>query len=102
MILAITKTATDLERMGDEAQKIARMAKSIHERGALQPPPVGLGHAAELAISMLRRTLDAFARLACATAAEAIPDDPGIDADFASTLPPPSPSPTQDPPTIPT
>src|SRR5882672_2254607 len=65
MILAITKTVTDLERMGDEAQKIARMAKSIHERGALQPPPVGLGHASELAISMLRRTLDAFARLDC-------------------------------------
>src|SRR5258706_3768515 len=67
MILAITKTVTDLERIGDEAQKIARMAKSIHERGALQPPPVGLGHAAELAISMLRRTLDAFARLDCTT-----------------------------------
>src|SRR3989454_9803555 len=56
MILAITKTVTDLERMGDEAQKIARMAKSMHERGAVQPPPVELGHAAELAISMLRRT----------------------------------------------
>ena len=33
LILAITKTVTDLERIGDEAQKIARMAKSIHERG---------------------------------------------------------------------
>ena len=32
LILAITKTVTDLERIGDEAQKIARMAKSIHER----------------------------------------------------------------------
>src|SRR6266550_7602164 len=49
LILAIIKTVTDLERIGDEAQKIARMAKSIHERGAVQPPPVGLGHAAEIA-----------------------------------------------------
>ncbi len=58
MILAITKTVTDLERMGDEAQKIARMAKSIHERGPGQAPPlVEVRHAAELAISMLRRTL---------------------------------------------
>ena len=32
LILAIIKTVTDLERIGDEAQKIARMGKSIHER----------------------------------------------------------------------
>src|SRR5437763_94894 len=38
LILAITKTVTDLERVGDEAQKIARMAKSIHERGANPQP----------------------------------------------------------------
>jgi phosphate transport system protein len=86
MILAITKTVTDLERMGDEAQKIARMAKSIHERGAGALPPVELSHAAELAVSMLRRTLDAFARLDCATAAEVIRDDAGIDAEFRSIL----------------
>jgi len=86
MILAITKTVTDLERMGDEAQKIARMAKSIHERGPAPKPPVELSHASELAISMLRRTLDAFARLDCAMAAEVIRDDAGIDAEFGSIL----------------
>ena len=86
MILAITKAVTDLERMGDEAQKIARMAKSIHERGATHKTPVELGHASELAISMLRRTLDAFARLDCNTAAEVIRDDAGIDAEFGSIL----------------
>src|SRR3981189_1936814 len=63
MILAITKTVTDLERMGDEAQKIARMARSIHERGAGQlPHMLDVRHAAEVALSMLRRALDAFAR----------------------------------------
>src|SRR5678815_5718536 len=36
MIFAIMKTVTDLERIGDEAQKIARMAKNIHERGGTQ------------------------------------------------------------------
>ena len=51
-------------RIGDEAQKIARMAKNIHERGGAQAPPVvEVRHAAEAAISMLRRTLDCFARL---------------------------------------
>ena len=87
MIFAITKTVTDLERIGDEAQKIARMAKSIHERGPLQAPPVvEVRHAAELAIGMLRRALDAFARLDVEEAAEVIRADAGIDAEFRAIL----------------
>jgi phosphate transport system protein len=87
MILAITKTVTDLERMGDEAQKIARMARNIHERGAPQPPhSVDVRHAAEIALSMLRRALDAFARLDVATAADVIRDDAAIDSEFQSLL----------------
>jgi phosphate transport system protein len=88
MILAITKTVTDLERMGDEAQKIARMARSIHERGSTQAPPlsVDVRHAAEVALSMLRRALDAFARLDVAAAAEVIRDDAAIDSEFRSVL----------------
>jgi phosphate transport system protein len=87
MIFAITKTVTDLERIGDEAQKIARMAKNIHERGGTQAPPVvEVRHAAEAAISMLRRTLDAFARLDCDAATEVIRDDAGIDNEFRSIL----------------
>jgi phosphate transport system protein len=87
MIFAIMKTVTDLERIGDEAQKIARMAKNIHERGGAQVPPVvEVRHAAEAAISMLRRTLDAFARLDCDTAQEVIRDDAGIDSEFRAIL----------------
>jgi phosphate transport system protein len=87
MILAITKTVTDLERMGDEAQKIARMAKNIHERGGVQAPPlVEVRHAAEAAISMLRRTLDCFARLDCEAAEQVIRDDASIDNEFRAIL----------------
>ena len=87
MIFAITKTVTDLERMGDEAQKIARMAKSIHERGVPHAASlVEVRHASEQALSMLRRTLDAFARLDTATAEEVIRDDARIDAEFRSIL----------------
>jgi phosphate transport system protein len=87
MILAITKTVTDLERIGDEAQKIARMARSIHERGHAQPPQIlEVRHAADVALSMLRRALDAFARLDVAMAAEVIRDDAAIDAEFQSLL----------------
>jgi phosphate transport system protein len=87
MILAITKTVTDLERIGDEAQKIARMARSIHERGAGSLPlGVDVRHAAEIALAMLRRTLDAFARLDVGAAAEVIRQDSAIDTEFQSVL----------------
>ena len=87
MIFAITKTVTDLERIGDEAQKIARMAKSIHERGGASAlPAVDVRHAAELAIAILRRALDAFARLDVAAAAEVIRADAGIDSEFRAIL----------------
>ncbi|HZQ71475.1 MAG TPA: phosphate signaling complex protein PhoU [Burkholderiales bacterium] len=89
LILAITKTVTDLERVGDEAQKIARMAKSIHERGGMEgrsPRTVEVRHASEVALSMLRRALDAFARLDVAAAADVIRDDASIDSEFRSIL----------------
>ncbi|HZN86626.1 MAG TPA: phosphate signaling complex protein PhoU [Burkholderiales bacterium] len=87
MIFAITKTVTDLERIGDEARKIARMARSIHERGAQSVPlAVDVRHAAELAIAMLQRSLDAFARLDADAAAEVIAADAGIDSEFRSIL----------------
>ena len=87
MIFAIMKTVTDLERIGDEAQKIARMAKNIHERGGTQAPPVvEVRHAAEAAISMLRRSLDCFARLDAEAAADVIRDDAGVDQEFRSIL----------------
>jgi phosphate transport system protein len=87
MIFAIAKTVTDLERIGDEGQKIARMARNIHQRGAsLAPPVVEVRHAAEAAISMLRRAHDAFARLDCDTAATVIRDDAGLDTEFTAIL----------------
>jgi phosphate transport system protein len=88
LILAITKTVTDLERIGDEAQKIARMAKSIYERGldSRAPPNVDVRHAAGVALAMLRNALDAFARLDVAAAAEVIRDDAAIDSEFRSIL----------------
>jgi phosphate transport system protein len=86
-ILAIIKTVTDLERMGDEAQKIARMARNIHERGASQVPHrTDVRHAADIALAMLQRALDAFARLDVMAATEVIKDDAAIDSEFQSIL----------------
>jgi len=88
LIFAITKTVTDLERIGDEAQKIARMAKSIHERegGGRILRSVDVRHTAEAAVSMLRSALDAFARLDVNAAEEVIREDAAIDSEFRSVL----------------
>ncbi len=87
MLMAIAKTTTDLERVGDEANKIARMAKQIHERGQIRLLRLAdVKHASDAAVSMLRRALDAFARLDTAAAAGIIREDVALDEEFRSIL----------------
>ncbi|HEX7054729.1 MAG TPA: phosphate signaling complex protein PhoU [Burkholderiales bacterium] len=87
LLFGISKTVTDLERIGDEAQKIARMAKSIHERdGGARTVAVDVRHAAEVALAMLREALDAFARLDVGAAQQVIQRDAAIDSEFRSLL----------------
>jgi len=85
LIMAISKTVTDLERMGDEAEKIARMSADIHQRNITQPQALAnVRHAADIAVHMLRGALDAFARLDPAQAQAIIREDLAIDAEFDS------------------
>ncbi|HMH17431.1 MAG TPA: phosphate signaling complex protein PhoU [Burkholderiales bacterium] len=87
LIMAISKTVTDLERIGDEAEKIARMSRQIHERGHADLHRFAtVRHAADIAVSMLRQALDAFARLDAADAASIIRQDATIDTEFRSIL----------------
>jgi phosphate transport system protein len=87
LIMAISKIVTDLERIGDEAKKIARMAKKIHEGGPqLAQRFPAIRHAAQIAVKMLRQALDAFARLDAASAAEVLKEDSELDAEFRSVL----------------
>ena len=87
LIMAISKTVTDLERLGDEAEKIARMSKQIHERGPTKFQRfANIRHVADIALSMLHQALDAFARLDAAEAAGIIKQDVAIDTEFRSIL----------------
>ena len=87
LIMAISKTVTDLERIGDEAEKIARMSKQIHDRGHTDLHRfANIRHAADIALSMLRQALDAFARLDTSQAASIIRQDMAIDTEFRSIL----------------
>ena len=83
LLLAFAKTTANLERMGDEANKMARMVKSIIESGAPRSlPSRDLGTAAELASAQLRKTLDAFARLDTKAAVNILKEDDLIDQEF--------------------
>ena len=85
LIFAVLEAITDLERIGDEAKKIAKMAKAIHG-GALAVPRVQLSHMSEMAINELRQALDAFARLDTDAADEVVRSDKLIDAEFKGVM----------------
>ena len=83
MVMAVVKTITDLERIGDEAQKIARMAKLVHERDhGMSPRFSEVHYASNVALDMLKTALDAFARLDVAAAAKVVKQDQIVDEQF--------------------
>jgi phosphate transport system protein len=87
LILAVSKTVTDLERIGDEAAKVARMAREIHAAGRSTDTRLAtIRHLSEVAIGMLRKSLDAFARLDAAAAARLIREDAAIDSEFSAII----------------
>jgi phosphate transport system protein len=83
LLIAISKTTANLERAGDEAVKIARMVKSIAGSGGARNLPASeLGVAADLASGLLRKALDAFARLDANMAVMILKEDDLIDREF--------------------
>jgi phosphate transport system protein len=84
LLMAISKTTANLERVGDEAERIARMVRSIiHKSGAVRTLPSSeLNVAADLASGQLRRALDAFARLDTAAAVAIMKQDDLLDEEF--------------------
>jgi phosphate transport system protein len=85
MLLAISKIVTDLERVGDEAAKIARTSKQIYERSRMPVPQLAdVKHVGGIAVGMLRKALDAFARLDPAEGARIVREDAAIDEEFRS------------------
>jgi len=87
LIMAVVKTITDLERIGDEAEKIARMAKLLSQKNTINLPRYHeIKHAADLALDMLRQSLDAFARLDVAMAAQVVRLDEKVDEEFRAIM----------------
>ena len=84
LVFAVIKSITDLERMGDESVRIARMALRNAERGAGGRQRGQLRHLADHVRKMLNNALDAFARLDVELATSIIEEDRAVDREYDS------------------
>ena len=85
LLIAVSKSIANLERVGDEAARIARTVQRLISTGLssrLRAPVSDLGVESDLAIALLRKALDAFARLDTARALEVLKQDDQIDQEF--------------------
>lgn len=83
LVMAISKAITNLERAGDEAEKVAKRTRRIIRSGAEHKINVAeIIISGQLALKQLRQSLDAFARLDREAAVEIVLDDRQIDEEF--------------------
>jgi phosphate transport system protein len=85
LLIAVSKTIANLERIGDEAARIARTVQRLLSAGMssrLRLPVTDLSFEAELATNQLRKALDAFARLDVEAAVDVLRHDDQIDQEF--------------------
>lgn len=86
LIVAVTKTNVDLERVGDEANKIAKMAIKLSEHGQLPRGYVEVRHIGNHVSTMLHQALDAFARFDVEQAALVVKEDNDVDVEYESAM----------------
>jgi phosphate transport system protein len=83
LLMSMSKCTLNLERAADEASRIGRMVKRLAERGVPHSlPTADLRLECELTVSLLRKSLDAFARLDTEAALGILRDDDAIDREF--------------------
>jgi phosphate transport system protein len=86
MVMAVLRGVRDLERIGDEAQKIAKMAILLCEEGGAPRGYLELRHIGNKVQQMLSRALDAFARFDAESALLVLPEDTSVDLDYKSAI----------------
>ncbi|MDO6837940.1 phosphate signaling complex protein PhoU [Paraglaciecola chathamensis] len=86
MVLSVTKMTRDLERMGDEAQKIAQMAIALSDDGAAPGGYEEIRHMGALVQKMVNSVLDAFARFDADKALDVARADTQVDREYKSAM----------------
>lgn len=82
LIVAVIKTITDLERIGDEAERIARMASEVAGEDRIGRLLTQIHHMGHHVRDMLRGALDAFAHLDTEKAVEVWSEDRAVDREY--------------------
>jgi phosphate transport system protein len=89
LLIAVSKAIANLERVGDEAARVARTVQRLLATGVtskLRLPLGDLEFEASLATAQLRKALDAFARLDASQALDVLRQDNQIDQEFDGLL----------------
>jgi phosphate transport system protein len=87
LLIAVLKATTDLERIGDEAKKIALLARKARLEGGLRVQREGeVRRMARIALGMLRHALDAFERLDLEGTADVVRRDADVNDAFRGLL----------------
>jgi len=84
LVMAVIKTITDLERIGDEAKRVARMVEEELNGAMAEDVRHELEHMGNLVREMLRMILDAFARTDVQTAVQVVKFDNRVDVKYVS------------------
>ena len=84
LLIAAIKLINDLERMGDEAVRIARMAARLAENDGKNSRQFEVRHLGEHVRRMVRDALDAFARTDVELAMSVLEEDRAVDKEYAS------------------
>ena len=86
LIISISKSVIDLERIGDESTKIARRAIQLCEEGESPRGYVEVRHIGDQVRSMVRDALDSFARFDADLALSVAQYDKTIDREYKTAL----------------
>jgi phosphate transport system protein len=86
LVYAVIKTITDLERIGDEAAKIGRMAKDLAGQERLYEHMHGVQHLSRQVSRMVHEALDALARLDADAALSVAQQDRDVDREYEAML----------------